>query len=62
MLSEQLLAVLRDYWRRTRPPVWLFPGPNPTQAIAPRTLQRACREAPDAAGRRHIASARSAWD
>jgi site-specific recombinase XerD len=50
MLSEQLLAVLRDYWRRTRPPVWLFPGPDPTQAITPRTLQRACREAADAAG------------
>jgi integrase/recombinase XerD len=50
MLSEQLLAVLRDYWRRTRPPVWLFPGPDPTQAITPRTLQRACREAADAVG------------
>lgn len=50
MLSEQLLAVLRDYWRRARPPVWLFPGPDPTQAITPRTLQRACREAADAAG------------
>jgi integrase/recombinase XerD len=50
MLSEQLLAVLRDYWRRTRPSVWLFPGPDPTQAITPRTLQRACREAADAAG------------
>jgi integrase/recombinase XerD len=50
MLSEQLLAVLRDYWRRMRPPVWLFPGPDPTQAITPRTLQRACREAADAAG------------
>ena len=35
MLSEQLLAVLRDYWRRTRPAVWLFPGPDPTQAITP---------------------------
>jgi site-specific recombinase XerD len=49
MLSEQLLAVLRDYWRRTRPPVWLFPGPDPTQAITPRTLQRACHEAANAA-------------
>ena len=26
-LSPQLLAQLRDYWRRHRPPVWLFPGP-----------------------------------
>ena len=50
MLSEQLLAILRHYWRRTRPPVWLFPGPNPSYPITPRTLQRACREAADAAG------------
>ena len=27
MLSEQLLAILRDYWRRTRPSHWLFPEP-----------------------------------
>lgn len=28
-LSPQLLAHLREYWRRYRPPVWLFPGrPN----------------------------------
>jgi integrase/recombinase XerD len=27
MLSEQLLAILRDYWRRTRPTEYLFPGP-----------------------------------
>lgn len=26
-LSPNLLAHLRDYWRRSRPPVWLFPGP-----------------------------------
>ena len=25
-LSPRLLAQLRDYWRRYRPPVWLFPG------------------------------------
>jgi integrase/recombinase XerD len=24
MLSEQLLIILRDYWRRTHPPHWLF--------------------------------------
>ena len=29
MLSAQLLAILREYWRRTRPPSWLFPGPDP---------------------------------
>lgn len=26
-LSPNLLAHLRDYWRRYRPPLWLFPGP-----------------------------------
>jgi integrase/recombinase XerD len=35
MLSEQLLAILRDYWRRTRPSHWLFPGPNPVITHAP---------------------------
>jgi integrase len=33
MLSEQLLAVLRDYWKRERPQLWLFPGPDPTRPI-----------------------------
>lgn len=27
-LSPRLLEQLRDYWRRSRPPVWLFPGPS----------------------------------
>jgi integrase/recombinase XerD len=49
MLSEHLLAILRDYWRRTRPSHWLFPGPNPLQPITTRSLQRACREAAEAA-------------
>ncbi len=50
MLSEQLLAILRDYWRRTRPPHWFFPGPDPTYAITTRSLQRALRQAADIAG------------
>src|ERR1700687_3906111 len=50
MLSEQLLTILRDYWRRTRPTTWLFPGPDPSRPITARSLQRACREAADAAG------------
>jgi integrase/recombinase XerD len=29
MLSPQLLALLREWWRAARPPVWLFPGQNP---------------------------------
>lgn len=50
MLSEQLLGILRDYWRRTKPGHWLFPGDKPTQPVTTRTLQRACREAAEAAG------------
>ena len=49
MLSEQLLAILRDYWRRTRPPkCLLFPGPILSRPITTRSVQRACREAADA--------------
>jgi site-specific recombinase XerD len=49
MLSEQLLAILRDYWRRARPPHWLFPGPDPSRPVTTRSVQRACRAAADAA-------------
>ncbi len=50
MLSEQLLAILRDYWRRTRPPHWLFTGPDPSRPITTRTVERACRAAVALAG------------
>ena len=50
MLSEQLLGILRDYWKHERPQHWLFPGPDATQPITARSVQRACRKAADAAG------------
>src|SRR5262245_61356897 len=50
MLSEQLLAILRDYWRRVRPKDWLFPGLDPAYPITPRSVQRACRQTVEAAG------------
>lgn len=50
MLSDQLLAILRDYWRRTRPPHWLFPSPDTSRPMTTRSVQRACRRAADAAG------------
>ena len=50
MLSEQLLAILRAYWKCARPQHLLFPGPNPERPITARTVQRACREAVRAAG------------
>jgi site-specific recombinase XerD len=50
ILSEQLLAILRDYYRRSRPPTTcLFPGQNGVTPITARTVQRACREAADTA-------------
>lgn len=49
MLSEQLLGILRDYWRRERPQNWLFPG-HPGRRITTRQLQRVCRAAAEAAG------------
>ena len=49
MLSEQLLGILRDYWKRERPQNWLFPG-HPGRRITTRQLQRVFRDAADAAG------------
>ncbi len=50
MLSEQLLAILRAYWKSEHPKDWLFPGLDPKQPITVRSLQRACRAAAKAAG------------
>src|SRR3954466_10494007 len=49
MLSEQLLAILRAYWKRTRSQHWLFPGSDPARPITARSLQRACRRGVQAA-------------
>jgi site-specific recombinase XerD len=50
MLSPQLLPILRSYWRQTRPPSWLFPGPDPSCPITARSVQRACCQAVETAG------------
>jgi integrase/recombinase XerD len=50
MLSEQLLGILRDYWKRTKPTHWLFPGPDPMQPVTTRSLQRVFHAAAEAAG------------
>jgi integrase/recombinase XerD len=50
MLSEQLLGILRAYWKCTRPQHFLFPGPDPTRPITVRSLQRACCDAVQTAG------------
>jgi len=50
MLSPRLLAILREYWKAARPTQFLFPGNVPDRPITPRTVQRACRNAQEAAG------------
>jgi len=50
MLSVQLLAILRVYWRLARPEVWLFPGRDETKPIDVQVLYSACRSACAAAG------------
>ena len=49
MLSRQLLAILRAYWRLTRPKTWLFPGRGEDKPIEPNVLHAACRSAVAAA-------------
>src|SRR4051812_34221365 len=44
MLSPRLLELLRDYWKRTRPGAWLFPGNRPDRPVHPLTINRTCRE------------------
>ncbi len=43
MLSEQLLTILRGYWRLVRPRHWLFPGRDEDRSIDPQALHAACR-------------------
>jgi integrase/recombinase XerD len=44
MLPPTLLDMLRDYWKRTRPGEWLFPGRSPGQPVHPLTINLTCRE------------------
>jgi integrase/recombinase XerD len=50
MLSPQLLALLRAWWRQCRSRGWLFPGRDPLQPITTRQLNRVCHMAAEAAG------------
>jgi integrase/recombinase XerD len=45
MLSAPLLAILRSYWRLTRPSLYLFPGRTSDKPIEPTVLHAACRSA-----------------
>ena len=44
MLSPKLLDMLRDYWKRSHPGEWLFPGDPPSRPISPMTMQQICRQ------------------
>lgn len=50
MLSNELLGILRSYWRRSRPTGFLFPGRNADRPIEPTVLNAACRSAVAATG------------
>jgi len=45
MLSPRLLEILRAYWRRARPSLWLFPGRESGNHVSIAALQDACRVA-----------------
>ncbi len=40
LLSPRLLSELRDYWRRHRPPTWLFPSSATGEPLNPTTIQK----------------------
>src|SRR5208337_258817 len=43
--AEQLLGILRSYWRLARPERYLFPGRDQDKPIEPTVLHAACRSA-----------------
>jgi integrase/recombinase XerD len=45
MLSPKLLDILRAYWRKARPPHWLFPGDLPGRPISTGAVELVCRQA-----------------
>jgi len=45
MLSPRLLKILRAYWKRVQPGLWLFPGQDPSRHVSTRAVQDACRAA-----------------
>jgi len=50
MLSPQLLRILRAYWKRARPAVWLFPRREGGGPMSSQTLTIACRVAYESLG------------
>lgn len=56
MLSDRLLTLLREYWKKTRPtPPYLFSGQKPGHHIHPSSLRAVLKKAVEAAGiSRHV--------
>jgi integrase/recombinase XerD len=50
MLSQNLLDLLRTYWKVARPAYWLFPGHPPTRPITRESIYQVCLKATKAAG------------
>jgi site-specific recombinase XerD len=50
MLSEQLLLILRDWYRFVRPKTWLFPGKMPGAHLTVSSVQRDCQPALERSG------------
>ncbi len=44
MVPPKLLDMLGDYWQRTHPGAWLFPGDPPGKPISPHTIGHTCRQ------------------
>jgi len=45
MLSPNLLALLREYWKAYRPIAWLFPGDEPQVPLSRLSVYRICQQA-----------------
>jgi integrase/recombinase XerD len=50
MLSQNLLDLLRAYWKAARPTYWLFPGRPSSRPINQRAMSHVCIKATKAAG------------
>jgi integrase/recombinase XerD len=50
VLSKQLLAVLRAYWKLQRPPEWLFPGQGKRPHVSTDAVRQVFRRACDQVG------------
>lgn len=44
-LSPKLLELLRLYWKKYHPKVWLFPGQNPARPTVRDTIEKVCHQA-----------------